>query len=102
MRLQELTESTLTINDLLSPAEMDAAINDIKEDKDTKDWEDLVAHRIRERGMNVPLNIGVFLRWKKDIDMGVDPDKYKTPDTSGAWEDYATYRRKGTDQYTGD
>lgn len=60
----------------------------IRRGEPREEFEQLAARRLREMGLNVPMNIGVFLKWAHALDQRYHPEKFKTPDTSEFWRHY--------------
>jgi topoisomerase IA-like protein len=114
MLLKQIYEgSSLTIDDLLTKEEQKQLLNAIKEDKGgIRAFENIVSKRIRDKGLNVPLNIGVFDKFVFEMKQKFHPEKYEmhkklSPETA---EDIIKSRKHhlerrqkiGLDPYTGD
>ena len=111
MLLKQLHEQTkLTIDDLLTKEEQKRLEDIVKRGKSTRHFEDIASLRIREKGLNVPLNIHVYLKHLNQLKQHYRPEVYNkklSPQTAEEIARERKYwleqrRKRGLDPYTGD
>lgn len=100
-----------SLDEILDPEDIAELEQAVMNDESTEDHYRTFALKARDKGFNSQLNSGLWHKFVHNIKIKQFPDRYKTPDMSGAWgDDYVKDRRErlekrrklGLDPYTGD
>jgi hypothetical protein len=103
MRLDQLFETaSVSIDDIFSPEEQQQLVAAVKSGQgDVGRWEMEARRRLQNMGLNPTLHISPILKWIHQVDKKFNPEKFRTPDTSGAWDDYGKARARGDEDVVG-